>query len=282
MMPYKDLLLFLGDDQCCEQRTSAAIALAKRHNARVKGVALALNWPIPSYVGVEIPVDFSAARQEIAVKSADEAVATFTKVAESEDIEFDCEIITCDVSKAPAQLAFYARHADMSFLSQPDPDDDDFGYYESLLDGVLFASGRPVYAVPYIGRPEMKIRKAVIAWDGGKKAARAVNDAIPLLKDRDEVIVLIVNPEQRINAHGQNPGMNLVEHLQRHGINCSVEIETVANLSAAAVILNFISDSGADLLVMGAYGHSRLREWAFGGVTESIMHQMTVPVIMSE
>ena len=281
-MPYKDLLVYLGDDEHSEYGIDAVLALAKRHNARVKGVAFALNWPTPGYVGVEIPVDFTIANQELATKSADEAIAKFKKVADESGVESICETIRCDVSKAPAQLAFHARHADMTFLGQPDPDDDESGFHESLLDAVLFGSGRPVYAVPYIGRPEMKTRKAVIAWDGGKKAARAINDAIPLLKDRDEVIVLVVNPEKRINAHGGNPGSDIAAHLQRHGINTTVDIQVSNQLAPATLILNYLFENSADLLVMGAYGHSRLREWAFGGVTNTIMHQMTVPVIMSE
>ncbi|MCP4182726.1 MAG: universal stress protein [Hyphomicrobiales bacterium] len=281
-MPYKDLLVYLGEDEHCEYRTEAVLALAKRHNACVKGVAFVLNWPTPGYVGVEIPVDFTKANQELATKSADEVIAKFKKAADEAGVECTCEFIRCDVSKAPAQLAFHARHADMTFLGQPDPDDEESGFYESLLDAVLFGSGRPVYAVPYIGRPHLKTRKAVVAWDGGKKAARAINDAIPLLKDRDEVIVLVVNPKKRINAHGENPGSDIAAHLQRHGINTTVDIQTSDQLAPATLILNYLFENSADLLVMGAYGHSRLREWAFGGVTDTIMHQMTVPVIMSE
>lgn len=209
-------------------------------------------------------------------------VAKFAKTAGDAGIEFDSEIIACDVSRAPALMAYHARHGDITFLSQPEPDDNDAGFHQSLLDGVLFASGRPVYAVPYIGRIEQKHRKAIIAWDGGKKAARALNDAIPLLKDRGEVIILIINPGQRSSAHGDNPGVDIAAHLERHGIKTKVDIQISENLTPATIILNTVSDAGADLLVMGAYGHSRLREWAFGGVTDTIMHQMTVPVFMSE
>ena len=281
-MPYKDLLIYLGDDKRYEQRQEAAFALAKRHGARINGIAFVLNWPIPSYAGVEIPVDFTVANQEIAIKSAGDVVEKFQTAAKAAGIEFSTQTITCDVSTAPAQLAFHARHGDITFMGQPDPDEEDAGFHQALLDSVLFASGRPVYTIPYIGRTLHKFRKAVVAWDGGKKAARALNDAIPLLKDRDEVIVLVVNPEQRASAHGENPGSNIAQHLQRHGVNAFVDLEISPELAPATVILNYLSDCGADLLVMGAYGHSRLREWAFGGVTDTIMHQMIVPVFMSE
>lgn len=281
-MPYKDLLVYLDDDKHCAQRTQVAIALAKRHNARLKGVTFALNWPIPAYVGIEMPVDFGEAQQKVTDISASTITIAFDEAAKEAGLEYSSEIISCNVARAPALLAFHARHADITFMGQPDPDEEDAGFHETLLDNVLFGSGRPVYAVPYIGKPKMKIRKAVIAWDGGKKASRALNDALPLLKDRAEVIVLVVNPEKRRTAHGENPGEDIAAHLKRHGINVTVDCQVNTSLAPATIILNYLADCGADLLVMGAYGHSRLRERAFGGVTNTIMHQMTVPVFMSE
>jgi nucleotide-binding universal stress UspA family protein len=256
--------------------------LAKRHNARLKGVVFALNWPIPVYVGIEIPIDFGDAQQKATDLSVSKIITAFEKAVNDAQVEFASEVIDCNMDRAPARLAFHARHADITFMGQPDPDEENAGFHETLLDGVLFSSGRPVYTMPYIGKTDMKIRKAVIAWDGGKKAARAVNDALPLLKDRDEVIVLVVNPEKRLAAHGENPGEDIAAHLKRHGINATVDCQAHTNLAPATIILNYLTDSGADLLVMGAYSHSRLRERAFGGVTNTIMHQMTVPVFMSE
>ncbi|MCF6322567.1 MAG: universal stress protein, partial [Rhizobiaceae bacterium] len=236
----------------------------------------------PTDVGVEYPIDFGVAQQGVVDKSAVEIIDRFETAAEKAGVEYASEIVTCNVARAPARLAYHARHADITFMGQPDPEEEDTGFHETLLDGVLFASGRPVYTVPYIGRPNMKIRKAVIAWDGGKKAARALNDALPLLKDRAEVIVLVVNPEERASAHGENPGADIAAHLERHGIKTSIDRQYFSDLSAGTVILNYLTEAGADLLVMGAYGHSRLRERAFGGVTNTIMNQMTVPVLMSE
>ena len=150
------------------------------------------------------------------------------------------------------------------------------------MDGVLHKSGRPVYVMPYIGRPDVKNRKAVIAWDGGNKAVRAVNDAIPLLQNRSEVIILVVNPKERGEEFGGKQGENIAAHLQRHGVNATIDYQVAPDLSTDTVILNYLADSSADLLVMGAYGHSRLHERTFGGVTDSILHQMTAPVLMAE
>ena len=282
-MAFKDLLVHIDDSAACAHRVKAAMALAKRQNASVTGVALALESTISKYIGMEFPSSLNDAQQEIVRKAADSAVAKFEKAAGEAGIKAVSKIVRCGATKAPAHLSFYARHADLVFMGQPDADEVGATFQEALLDGVMFASGRPVYVVPYIGRFEVQSRKAVIAWDGGKKAVRAVNDAIPLLEGRGgEVIVLVINAEERRGAHGDKPGHDIAAHLERHGLKTRVDSHKIAGLSIDAAILNYLSDTSADLLIMGAYGHSRLRERAFGGVTNTILHQMTVPVLMSE
>lgn len=282
-MAFKDLLVHIDASQACTHRVAAALALAKRQGASVTGVAIALDSTISSYAGIEFPASLSAQQKEIVKKAADQAIATFEAAAKAAGVDHASRLITCGASKAPAQLSFHARHADMTFMGQPNADEPGASFQEALLDGVLFASGRPVYIVPYIGRFEMAVRKAVIAWDGGRKAVRAVNDAIPLLQGRGgEVVILVVNPEQRRDAHGDRPGADIAAHLARHGIATKIETQRATEISPDQAILNFLSDAGADLLIIGAYGHSRLREKAFGGVTNTILHQMTVPVLMSE
>ncbi len=281
-MPFQDLLVHIDDSDVCGERIEAAIALAKRQDSGLTGVALALKSTISTYIGIDIPASLTDAQQEIVQKAAESAVAKFEDACKKAGIKYNSKIDACSATKAPSRLAFHARHADMSFLGQPNPDDPGASFQESLLEGVLFASGRPIYIVPYVGRPHMKIRKAVIAWDGGKKAVRAVNDAIPLLKGRSDAIVLVINPESRTGAHGDVPGQDIAEHLERHGIKAVVDRLHMPDAAPDTLVLNYLADSGADLLIMGAFGHSRLREKAFGGVTNTILHQMTTPVLMSE
>ena len=189
-MAFKDLLVHLDDSKECEYRVKAALSLAERQNAGVSGVALALESTISTYIGIDIPSSLSDAQKDLVQKAAESAVEKFEKLATEAGISHTSKIVPCGATKAPAVLAFHARHADMTFLGQPIPDKPGTHFQESLVEGVLLASGRPVYIVPYIGRPDTKIRTAVIAWDGGKKAVRAVNDAIPLLQGRGEAIIL--------------------------------------------------------------------------------------------
>jgi len=282
-MAFKNLLVHIDDSVASTQRVAAALALAKRQDAMVTGVAIELESTISSYIGVKLPASLTDAQREIVRRAADDAIDAFTRAAKAAEIRHQTHRIICGAAKAPALLSFHARHADITFMGQPDMREPGAPFYESLLDGVMFASGRPVYIVPYIGRFDMAHRKAVIAWDGGKKAVRAVNDAIPLLQGRGgEVVVLVINAEERKGAHGAAPGEDIRAHLARHGIDARIARETVRDLAIDAAILNYLTDAGADLLIMGAYSHSRLREKAFGGVTNAILHQMTTPVLMAE
>ncbi len=281
-MSYKDVLVHLDNTDVCAARVSAAVALAKREGAQVTGLAMALESTISTYIGIDFPASLTEAQQEIVKKSAASAVEKFEAAAKEAGVDYAVRVITCPATKAASRLAFFARHADLIFVGQPNPDSAGRAFQEALLEAVLHTSGRPVYVVPYIGRLEHKTRRAVIAWDGSKKAVRAVNDAIPMLMVRKEVDVLVVNPKKRSGDFGGQQGENLVDHLSRYGINAHVVERTHPEVGVDTVILNHIADTGADLLVMGAFGHSRLREKAFGGVTNSILHQMTSPVMMSE
>ena len=282
-MALRDLMVHLDDSAACASRVQAALALARRQGASVTGVALALESTISNYVGIGFPASLTDAQQDIVKKAADSAIATFEAAAGAAGVTCATRLIRCGATKAPAQLSFHARHADMTFMGQPNSHEPGSAFQESLLDGVMFASGRPVYIVPYIGRFEMPVRKAVIAWDGGKKAVRAVNDAISILEGRGgEVVVLVINADERRGAHGDSPGADIAAHLERHGIKATIERQVITGISIDTAILNYLADASADLLIMGAYSHSRLRERAFGGVTHTILQQMTTPVLMSE
>ena len=281
-MPYRELLVHLDYTRACDERVKAALSLGKRHGARVKGIALALESSLASYLGISIPSSLNDQEKRTIAEAAKELTDKFETNAEKAGVEHVSEILKCGATKAPQLMAFHARHCDLSFFGQPNPDEESATFIESLYDGVLFRSGRPVYLVPHFGRFELQIRNAVIAWDGSKKAARAVRDAIPLLQGRGETTILIVNPEKRPGAHGEQPGKDLADYLARYDVDAKVSVLANEKISVDTVILNFLAEKAADLLVMGAYNHSKLREKAFGGVTDSIVHQMTAPVFMSE
>ena len=280
-MQVKDILVHLDNSTACAQRVEAALALAKRQDSRVTGVALALKSITANYIGIQVPKAIFDAQKEIVENAAQTAVAEFERAAADAGVGYDSEIIYTTAARAPDRMAYKARCHDITFLGQPNPDEDNTAYMNHLLEGVLFDSGRSVYVVPYIGRITMEHRNAVIAWDGGKKSARAIHDAIPLLQGRGKVTLLMVNAKKSSSKKDDQPGADMLRHLQNHGLDVTLE-NMQADVKTDYAILNFLTDSGADLLVMGAYEHSRLREKAFGGVTDSILHHMTSAVLMSD
>jgi nucleotide-binding universal stress UspA family protein len=147
-----------------------------------------------------------------------------------------------------------------------------------IVEGALFESGRPIIVVPYIQKDGLKLDRVLACWDGGRVAARAIADAMPLLERAKAVDVLIVAEERK---RDEVTGANMIEHLTRHGITAQVKRTVKGDVTIEAAILDYAADSSADLLVMGGYGHSRLREFMLGGVTRSILSSMTVPVLMS-
>jgi nucleotide-binding universal stress UspA family protein len=180
-----------------------------------------------------------------------------------------------------ANPALHARYADLAILGQIDPDGNEMAAIRPRPERVALESGRPVLVVPYAGHFETMGRRVVVAWDASREATRAVNDAIPLLAAAETVTVLAIDPHQGPTGHGELPGADISLHLARHGVKATIERTVSAGVPPGEVLLSRAADLAADLLVMGAYGHSRARELLLGGVTRTILNSMTVPVLMS-
>ena len=183
-----------------------------------------------------------------------------------------------DASLAGAATTFgqIARRFDISVVGQAQPERG--AAEELMIEGALFESGRPVIVVPYIQKQGLKLDRVMACWDGGRMAARAIGDAMPLL-ERAKAVDLVIVTERGKND--EITGANMSEHLARHGVTVEVKRIAKGDIDVQDAILDYAADSGADLIVMGGYGHSRLREFILGGVTRGILASMTVPVLMS-
>jgi nucleotide-binding universal stress UspA family protein len=180
-------------------------------------------------------------------------------------------------STAPGVFAGLARRFDLSIVAQAQPD-------QAALDGLiveaaLFDSGRPMLVVPYIQRNGLRLDRVLLCWDGSRSAARAAADALPFLRRAKVVEVVTVASEPAKSA--EMPGADIAQHLARHGVTVELKRIVTAETDVASTILSHAADSSADFLVMGGYGHSRLREFILGGATREILASMTVPVLMS-
>ena len=165
----------------------------------------------------------------------------------------------------------------MAIMCQPEPHKP--ALERLIVETALFDSGRPVLIVPYIQRTGLKLDRVMVGWDGSRSAARAVADTIPLLVRAKATEVVIVASEPA--KSDEMPGADIAHHLARHGAKVEVKSIVTAETDVANTILSRAADTSADFLVMGGYGHSRLREFILGGVTRGILSSMTIPTLMS-
>jgi nucleotide-binding universal stress UspA family protein len=177
-------------------------------------------------------------------------------------------------------LTTAARYADLLVVGQSTPDND-VATPANLPESVALATGRPVLVVPHIGADKPPGKKVMLCWNASRESARVASDALPFLKAADEVVVLIVDPQVSANGHGAEPGADVATWLSRHGVKVTVQREAAADSDIGNVILSRAADLDIDLIVMGAYGHSRMRELVMGGVSRTLLASMTVPVLMS-
>jgi nucleotide-binding universal stress UspA family protein len=148
-----------------------------------------------------------------------------------------------------------------------------------MIEGALFGAGRPLIVVPQAQTQGLKLDRVIICWDGSRPAARAIADALPILQRAKTIEVVVVTGER--DKSGEITGTNMRRHLGRHGISVEIKHITGGGSGVQSAILSHAAESGTDFMVLGGYGHSRLREFILGGVTRSILRSMTVPVLMS-
>ena len=277
-MTYKNLLIHLDDRASCESRTAAAITLARAHSAHLTGLYVAIDPILPGSLRAEVPPEYLAILGEQQTEAIEAGRKAFEHTVAGSGLNTDFRSTRVHASSVAEAVALHARYADLVLLGQPESDAR--GEYESgTAEDVIMSSGRPGLVVPYIGAGKTIGRRPMVAWNGGREAARAINDAMPVLETADRVSVIVVNPGQ--GDHGEEPGADIALHLARHGIKVEAQHLEIRDMSAADAILSRIADQDIDLLIMGAYGHSRVREWVLGGVTRQILAQMTVPALMS-
>ena len=277
-MSYKSILVHLDDRKACAGRVAAAIALAEAHDAHLTGLYVSADPQLPGSLRAEVPPELLRSVLEQHKDSMALAKEKFLAATTRAGIKSECRTAHTTGSLVASVVALHARYADAIVLGQPQADSR--GETETAdSEDIVMAAGRPSLIVPYIGAPETFGRRVMVAWDGGREAARAVGDAMPVLEKADSVSVVVVNP--RSGDHGEEPGADIALHLARHAIKVEAQHLEVRDMSVADAILSRAADLSIDLLVMGAYGHSRFREWVLGGTTRQIFAQMTVPVLMS-
>ena len=274
----KDIIVHLEHKITRDPARDFAITVAETFDAHIAGVAFAFTPNLPGYAMLEIPPDIVAQMMEESEKAALAAIERFDAAAKRSMLSAEHRLLKAAGTGAPMILALLARRFDLSVLMQSEPDGVD---NDDVIETSLFESGRPLIVVPYIQKEGLKLDHVVCCWDGSRAAARAINDALPLLAKATAVDLLIVQNEKTNTAPNEIRGAEMAKHLARH--DAKVEIVTVpaADIDVADAILSYVADISGTLIVMGGYGHARLRELILGGVTRDMLKSMTVPVFMS-
>ena len=276
----KDIIVNLGLNGVTDAHDPAvdyAISLAGKFDAHVLGLAFAYEPIIPGAVMGGIPPEFIESQRAESDKKANAAIARFEAAAKQAGISAESRTISSSVSGASDLLGRLARRFDMVVVGQPDRE---LGTPDDVLDeAALFESGRPVVFVPFIQKGDLKLDRIMVCWDGSRAATRAIADSLPILQKAKQVEIVMV--ASKAATGDEIAGVDLGQHLARHGLKVDVKRITSPDIDVASTILSHAADSGADMIVMGGYGHSRLREFVLGGVTKTILETMTVPVLMS-
>lgn len=272
-MAFKDLLVQIDPSNESDAALEATVILGRDFGAHVIGLHAASPDFMPAYSAVEPRGTMLKLAQRQFEEQAAAAKDRFERQLAGTGLSMEWRA----VRGAPdAHLTLQARYADLVLITQPDET------RRARVDHLLIGAGRPVLLVPRFGSYSEIGTRVLVAWDESREATRAVNDAIPFLAKAQSVTVLSVT-SRRSDARGGPPATSrdLSHHLARHGITVESSFDVAGYLDVADILLSRAADLSADLIVMGAYGHARLREIIMGGVTRSILEHMTTPVLMS-
>jgi nucleotide-binding universal stress UspA family protein len=273
----KDIIVNLSVTKNDSTVGNYAVSVAAALQAHLTGIAFIYDPVVPISGAGYIPADVIESQRADNETAAEAAIKDFTTATDRAGISAEPQMLTASLTGAGDQFARMARRFDLAIVGQAQPE---MSTMEQIIgETTLFESGRPMIMVPYIQKAPFKTDNVIICWDGSRTAARAVADVIPILGKSSRIEIVSVTSER--GKEDEIEGADIGQHLARHGLKVDVHRISRGNIDVADALLSHAADSAADLLVMGGYGHSRLREFVLGGVTRSIFQSMTLPVLLS-
>lgn len=276
---YKKILVNIPTERSPRPVIDGAISLAARYKAELDAVSVGYessSMPLVAEGGAAVAVIFEAEREK-ALERANAALAVFEAEAKQAGLVHSSRAISALQGEAAAILGATARLYDLNVVAQPEFERDTFD--NTLAQEILFQSGGPVLFMPYTFKGAFHAKRVGICWDGSRVAARAVRDAMPLLEKAEAITIITINADNSVPAEAS--AANLVRYLSGLGVPTEIDSLKTEKANIQSSILSLASDEGLNLLVMGGYGHSRLKETVFGGVTREMLESMTVPTLMS-
>ncbi len=273
----KDIVVSLSVAESGGYAGDFAVSVANTVGAHLTGIAFVYDPIVPVAATGYVPPEVIETQQRDNEAAAKVARDRFNVAAGRAGLSVDSTTLPASLASAGEQFGSIARRFDLAIVAQGEPDKD---AVEALIaESTLFESGRPVIVVPYIQKAPLKLDRVMACWDGSRQATRAIADAMPLLERAGQVELVIVANER--GKQDEITGADMGQHLARHGLKVDVNRITEGDIDVADALLSHAADASVDFMVMGGYGHSRLREFVLGGVTHSMLRSMTVPVLMS-
>ena len=278
-MDFKNLLLHLDHSSGCSNRLDIAFALARKYDALITGLFVVPDYVVPSYVEAQISVDLITDVTEKALARATDTLADYRKMAEDAGVRMDAHVLEGQVIPI---LREHSKYSDLLLLGQDNPDDPDNASY-GLADALLFEGACPCILVPHSGKLAPPGKRVLLTWNASRESARALREALPILAAAEDVVVLSSEPDDSDTeiARGHPHADELARFLESHGIESISSGIADLDIGTSDAILGQAAEMDADLIVMGAYGHTRLREIILGGVTRDLLKQTTVPLFLA-
>ncbi len=285
-MALRNILVRLDHTASGLARLKLAAGMAKRHGARLTGLYVRDDSARQQAVRRAGEMGLAPAAEMIAI-AAKIAVIVVNRMEETHK-QFEQELRNgklqgewlCHEGPTSDITVEQAQYSDVCVMGQSPSDDETLPLLQNSTERTILLSGRPVLVVPPDALCQTLGKKLVIGWDAGRAASRSVNAALPIIQQADTTEIVLIDPERQDRAHGKQPGADLAEHLTRHGCRISV-IQLEKDGSVAETLCRHALKTGADLVIAGCYGHSRIGEWLLGGTTRELLRQASMPILMS-
>ena len=273
----KDIVVNLTIGVERDAAANYAVSLASIFKAHLVGVAFVYDPKVSVNLIVGIPAELIDAQRAATKHLANEAVARFKELGKQAGVMTESQMIDVAPGHVGDTFGRLARSFDLSVIRQAEPNKAE--QEVPIIEGALFESGRSVIVVPYVQTQGAKFNCVMVGWDGSRTAARAIGDAMPVLERAKmiEIFTVVAGPTKNTEL----PGIDIGQHLSRHGLKVEVKRIPAEGINVPEAILSHAADISADFMVMGGYGHSRLREYVLGGATRGILASMTLPTLMS-
>ena len=273
----KDILVSLPVGGLSDGAVNYAVSVAKAFDAHLTGMAFVHTPFVPGTVFGGAGTSFIATYRAQVEKAAKAAVAKFEDLARDAGVSATSQTLESELADLDDLFTQATRRFDLSVVGQIEPGNETFEIV--FPETALFGSGRPVLVIPYIQKTGMTLNRTLVCWDGSQAAARAIGDAMPFLVRTKSINVLTVMKSETVGT--ELPGADIAQHLARHNLKVDFKRIVANDRDIGNTILSTAADLDSDMIVMGGYGHSRLREFVLGGATRAVLNAMTVPVLMS-